>query len=102
AYQWQRCDAAGANCNNVLNANSQSYALTGSDVNKTIRVVVTATNGLGNGTATSDAFGPINGVPVNNTAPTITGYTGSPLLGDVLTANPGGWSGNPTFAYQWQ
>jgi hypothetical protein len=55
AYQWQRCDASGGGCGNISGARSQSYILTSSDVGKTIRVVVTATNVAGSASASSAA-----------------------------------------------
>jgi len=42
AYQWERCDAAGANCVDIANATSSTYVLTSSDVGHEIRVRVTA------------------------------------------------------------
>ena len=46
AYQWQRCDAAGANCSPV-GTDSATYPLVAGDLGKTIRVVVTASNDIG-------------------------------------------------------
>jgi hypothetical protein len=43
AYQWQRCDAAGANCTPIAGASGQSYTLTAADVRARVRVSVTAT-----------------------------------------------------------
>lgn len=43
AYQWQRCDAMGANCVNIPNATSQNYTLQAADVGNTVRSEVTAT-----------------------------------------------------------
>lgn len=37
--------------------------------------------------------------PVNSVLPSIAGL---PQVGVTLTANPGVWSGNPSFAFQWQ
>jgi PKD repeat protein len=46
-YQWQQCDTAGANCQPIAAATSQTYVLGSTDVGKTIRVLVTATNASG-------------------------------------------------------
>jgi hypothetical protein len=53
AYQWQRCDAAGANCVDVPGATTQTYAVTAADVGTTLHVVVTATNRFGSAPGTS-------------------------------------------------
>src|SRR5204863_10056545 len=55
AYQWRRCDSTGANCSDVDGATSAAYDLGASDIDRTIRVVVTATNAGGSSTATSPA-----------------------------------------------
>ena len=53
AYQWQHCDAAGANCTDIAGATAQTYTVTSTDVNTTLRVVVTASNRFGAPTAPS-------------------------------------------------
>jgi hypothetical protein len=53
AYQWQHCDAAGANCVDVPGATAQTYLLSGADVSFSIRVRVTATNASGPASAVS-------------------------------------------------
>ena len=53
AYQWQRCDANGDNCQNIAGANSSHYTPSGADVGGTVRVVVTATNDAGTSTPTA-------------------------------------------------
>ena len=63
-YQWQDCDPAGANCQNVASgATSSSYLLRGSDVGSTVRVVVTATNGSGSTPASSAATAVVQALP---------------------------------------
>jgi hypothetical protein len=52
-YQWQRCDAAGANCADVSGAATSTYAVTAADAGATLHVVVTATNRFGSDPATS-------------------------------------------------
>jgi len=55
AYQWQRCDATGANCQPITGATGQTYVLAATDLGSTIRVVETASNASGSGTpATSE------------------------------------------------
>jgi hypothetical protein len=53
AYQWQRCDTAGANCADVPGATAQTYTVTAPDVGTTLHVVVTATNRFGAAPAAS-------------------------------------------------
>ena len=67
AYQWQRCDAAGANCVNIPGATSATYAVDGAaDAGARLLVAVTATNAGGATTATSLAT---MTVPLPDTSP---------------------------------
>lgn len=52
-YQWLRCDTAGNGCATLSGATSTQYHLGNDDLNHTIRVVVTAHNAQGAGSATS-------------------------------------------------
>ncbi|MFL5926251.1 MAG: hypothetical protein ACJ77E_04890 [Gaiellaceae bacterium] len=54
-YQWQDCDTAGANCVDVAGATSRTYAVSATDVGKTVHVVVAATNRFGTADAPSAA-----------------------------------------------
>jgi hypothetical protein len=53
AYQWQRCDAAGANCADIAGATAVTYVVTPADAGATLRVNVTATGRFGSATAPS-------------------------------------------------
>jgi len=55
AYQWRRCDSAGATCADVAGATATTYLLGSPDVGSTMRLVVTAGNSAGSGVATSSA-----------------------------------------------
>lgn len=101
-YRWQRCDPTGANCADIPAATGQTYVLTDSDVGSTIRVVVSAQNALGTATATSAPTAVVSalGAPTSTSLPTISG---TPQVGQTLTAGTGSWTGDPTsFSFQWQ
>jgi hypothetical protein len=104
AYQWQQCGASGGSCAPITGATGQSYISTSGDVGHTLRVVVTATNSDGVGSATSAATGVVQSTsspPANTSSPTISGTAQN---GQTLHANPGSWSGTQpiNYAYQWQ
>ncbi|MDQ6804295.1 MAG: hypothetical protein M3065_04880 [Actinomycetota bacterium] len=52
-YQWERCDAAGANCGSIRGAGAQRYTLSATDVASTIRVLETASAASTSASATS-------------------------------------------------
>jgi hypothetical protein len=58
-YQWQRCDADGANCADVTGETGTSYVLGAADDCMTVRVAETVTNASGAGTAGSDPTGKV-------------------------------------------
>jgi hypothetical protein len=58
-YQWQRCSSTG--CTNIANATASSYALSGSDLGRKVRVVVVAVNSVGVGVGVSSKVGPVLG-----------------------------------------
>jgi hypothetical protein len=107
-YQWQRCDASGANCASISGATSNTYTLpigsppsSSVDLGHTLRVVVTATNADGKASATSaqSVVVALPPAPVLVTAPAVSGSLGS---GNTLTVTNGTWNnGVSTYAYQW-
>lgn len=100
-YQWLRCDTAGNNCSSIQNANSTTYRLTVSDVNRTLKVAATASNGVGRSTVISGRTPTVQpSIPRNTLLPTITGTA---RQGSTLLANPGSWNSYTpvTFSYQW-
>jgi hypothetical protein len=58
-YQWQRCDATGANCADIAGATSTTYAIVDTDAGSTFDVVETATDRFGAPTASSAATAPV-------------------------------------------
>ncbi|NDG31450.1 hypothetical protein EB118_15455, partial [bacterium] len=93
-YQWQsgNVDLAGKITN--------TYIVDLSDVGKTIRVVVTATNASGNRSSAS-----LPTVVVPPTAPILVSkpvVTGIVQIGETLTTTDGSWIGSPTITYTYQ
>ena len=105
SYQWRRCGPAGGNCSNISKATDNIYTLGSNDVGHRLRVLVTAVNNDGAGTAQSKATAVVKAAPAeapkNTTEPSISG---TPQQGQTLTANPGEWSGSKPiqFSYRWR
>jgi Regulator of chromosome condensation (RCC1) repeat len=60
AYQWQRCNAEGEACSDILGAHHPGYFLVEADTGSTVRAIVTATGPEAKGTAASAASAPVN------------------------------------------
>ena len=103
AYQWYRCDTAGAHCTSVHGATSRTYTLGAKDVGKTLGFAVRATDKTGTTNAYASLIGPVAGPTaklVSTGQPTITGV---PKEGQTLQVSAGSWSAIPaTVGYQWQ
>src|SRR5215213_5207347 len=101
-YQWQRCNASGAACANILGATAKTYLLTPADAGRTMRVRVTGINAEGavNARSAPTAVVASSAAPRNPVRPTISG---EPQAGEELTAEEGSWTNSPTsYTYQWQ
>jgi Cellulase (glycosyl hydrolase family 5) len=102
AYQWKRCDTAGANCAAIAGATASTYALASADTGATVRFTVTATNSSGSTSATSAATAVVTALtaPTNTAAPSISGTM---QVSQLLTGSTGSWNGSPTsYGYQWR
>jgi hypothetical protein len=102
-YQWQSCDRYGSACEEIEGATESNYVPEATDVGKTLRVRVTASETSGTVTQTSAATQPIaaTAAPIVEALPVASG-TG--LVGDTLTATTGAWSGEEavSYGYQWE
>ena len=82
----------------IAGQTAQTYALAAADVGHAIRCSVTAHNGVDSTPVDSNALIVVPTVPTNIGAPSIPG-SGHP--GDIVTCNPGTWTGAASFAYAW-
>ncbi len=97
AYQWYRCVHG---CTAIDEATEPTYRVQTADLGHKLRVIVTATNKAGTGTAKS-AFTTFvkPGSPLNLAPPTISGTV---LPNETLTAENGTWVGTPPIVFSWQ
>ena len=111
AYQWERCDAAGSNCAAIPDATAPAYSVTAADDYRQLAVSVTATDADGSTSALSTHSGVVldaNGYASQPEGPTLDygslpSISGTTRAGDMLTAQPGQWSGGPlSYAFQWE
>ena len=92
AYQWQRCDKDGNDCDDVAGATGTTYLLADADNCGTLQVIETITNASGTGAAISDPTGVV-GSGCGATDPG-TGTGGDPGTG--TGGDPGtGTGGDP-------
>lgn len=108
-YRWLRCPASGSGgggqgCTAISGATFKRYTVREADVGRRLRVQVTAANAEGSATATSNATAIVQRAPARprNTAPPT--ISGTPQVGQTLTANPGTWTGEQpiTFSFRWR
>ncbi len=95
AYRWERCSSPGS-CE-VFEDTTAKHELVYGDIGKSFRVVVTASNKVGELSVTTAEVGPVSGIaPKNVTLPEITG---TPREGDLLSTTNGTWSGSQATEY---
>ena len=104
SYQWQRNTGANGDFENIANATARTYTLGDADVDQTVRVQVSYTDGNGTSeSVTSDASTAVTNV---NDQPTgAVTLSGTVTEGETLTAEIdtlGDNDGLGAFSYQWQ
>ena len=109
AYQWVRCPRdgglpSGADCAAIGGATTAKYVVASADVDRRLRVRVTASNADGSKTVASNATAVVRaadqGRPVNVQAPTLSGTAAQ---GQTLHVSPGTWNGRQpiTYTFRW-
>jgi serine protease AprX len=100
--QWLRCNGGGDQCNPIPGSSGQEYQLAAADIDSTIRVRVTATNGAGSNSVTSPPTATVLPLaPRNVDPPTIVGTARD---GSAIHVERGSWlSSRPlSVTHQWQ
>jgi hypothetical protein len=103
SYQWQQCDKAGEECENISGATADTYTLAEGDVGSTVQVVVSASNSHGSASAASYPTEVVGapGVPAASEGPMIDGTA---KVGERIFASNGKWSGSRplSYYYKWE
>jgi hypothetical protein len=103
AYQWYRCDTAGAKCSSVHGATRGTYTLAAADVAHTMGLTVNVTDAAGKASAYASLVGPVvaSGSPLIATGqPSVSG---NGAVGKPISVSPGTWSPAATaYSYAWQ
>jgi 5-hydroxyisourate hydrolase-like protein (transthyretin family) len=93
SYRWRRDEAQ------ISGQSGSTYVVSSADQGHAIDCVVTAGNGVGTDSATSNALVVPIAKPANTSAPVLSG---TPALGQQLSCSTGGWDNSPTgYAYAW-
>jgi uncharacterized protein YukE len=105
-YQWQRCALDGTGCADIAGAVFTTFSPTSTEVGKTLKVVVKASNASGTSApASSIASPPVSSnIPANSVLPAIVETVGTTGLVTSYSATQGTWTGagTITYRYQWQ
>lgn len=103
AYQWESCDAAGANCAPIIGATHERLHLTASDVGHRLKAVVTVVDSRGLVKQVTAGTYPIGKpfAPANMSPPSVVGQA---TKNGRLKVHLGKWQSPDalSFAYQWE
>ena len=91
-YRWARCDTKGANCLEIPGAASNTYTLTSTDVDHTMRAYVWATNAVGTTEQFSSPSAVVAASPTSNSKVSLAA---SVVLPDRLVVDDVRYSQNP-------
>jgi hypothetical protein len=103
AYQWYRCDTAGAHCTSIHGATRITYTPAARDVGHTLGLAVHATDSAGTTAAYAGLIGPVAAPAASIVSSGQPAISGTPAEGQTLQASPGAWSQPPAvLSYQWE
>ncbi len=91
-YRWARCDSQGANCLEIPGAGSNTYTLTTTDVGRTLRAYVWATNAVGTTEQHSSPSAVITAAPSSSSKVSLAA---SVVLPNRLVVDAVSYSQNP-------
>jgi fibronectin-binding autotransporter adhesin len=101
AFQWRRCSSSGGDCGSIGGATSQTYTLGSSDVGRTIRVQVTASNSAGSSQVVSSPTAVVTApsAPANTALPALSGTAQD---GHTLSVSNGSWKSDSSLSYSYK
>ncbi|HEX4679252.1 MAG TPA: hypothetical protein VH210_08660 [Gaiellaceae bacterium] len=103
AYQWYRCDAAGAHCSSVHGATAATYKLGTQDVTHTMGLTVNASDSAGKASAYASLVGPVAAAGSSLIATAQPTVSGTGAARKPVSVTTGTWSPAATaYSYAWQ
>jgi uncharacterized protein YukE len=103
AYQWYRCDAAGAHCSSIHGATAATYELAAQDVTHTIGLTVNASDSAGRASAFVSLVGPVAAAGASLIATAQPAVSGTGAKGKPVSVTSGTWSpAAKAFSYAWR
>jgi hypothetical protein len=103
AYQWYRCDPAGAHCSAIHGATATTYKLAAQDVTQTIGLTVNASTSAGKASAYASLVGPVAAGGASLIATAQPAVSGTGAKGKPVSVTSGTWSPAATaYSYAWQ
>jgi fibronectin-binding autotransporter adhesin len=103
AYNWYRCDAAGAHCLSIHGATKATYTQGAKDAGHTLGFAVHATDAAGTTTAYAALVGPVAAANAPLASTTQPAISGTATVGQALQVSVGNWTAQPaSVTYQWE
>jgi tRNA threonylcarbamoyladenosine modification (KEOPS) complex Pcc1 subunit len=103
AYQWYRCNAAGAKCSSIHGATAAKVMLGARDVGETLGLTVRATDSTGTRAAYSSLAGLVASASAATVATAQPPVSGDAIVGSPVHAEAATWTTTPAaLSYAWE
>jgi hypothetical protein len=104
AYQWYRCDAAGAHCSSIHGATKSTYTQVLKDEGRTLGLTVKGTDSTGSALAYAPLVGLVGLKKATTIATSQPPVSGDPIVGQQVKVEAGTWTPKAPrgLSYSWK